>query len=334
LGKAGKLRTPILLSNGSGRLTAELKYAAIPHGDVTVAVIIPTFNHARFLGDAIASVLAQTRPADEIIVIDDGSIDNPTAVVAQFPNVRMIRQDNRGLSAARNTGLRNCTANYVVFLDADDRLLPIALQAGLACFADRPDCAFVYGRHRLISEDGHTILPEPDYSIEEDAGLLAFLRGIPIVIHDVLYKRDCLLALNGFDETLQRCEDYDLHLRIVQKYSIVSHATLVAEYRRHDKNMSDAHVEQLRTVLRIISRYKACIATDAVTRAALKEGLARKRNFYVHQMFTAAVTRWQMHRKYGVLVSDLIRAAQWSPYVVMGRLLGSVGRHFWRGWVL
>ena len=95
---------------------------------MTVAVIIPTFNHARFLAEAIKSVLAQTRPADEIIVVDDGSTDDPAAVVAKFPTVRLIRQDNRGLSAARNTGLRNCKASHIVFLDADDRLLPTALE--------------------------------------------------------------------------------------------------------------------------------------------------------------------------------------------------------------
>src|ERR1700683_5783441 len=102
----------------------------------TVAVIIPTFNHAHFLVDAITSVLEQTRQADEIIVVDDGSIDDPATVVAQFQRVRLIRQDNRGLSAARNTGLRGCKTSHVVFLDADDRLFPTALQAGLGLLAE------------------------------------------------------------------------------------------------------------------------------------------------------------------------------------------------------
>ena len=128
---------------------------------LTVAVIIPTFNHARFLADAIDSVLAQTRQADEIIVVDDGSTDDPAGVVARYSRVQLIRQNNRGLSAARNTGLWSCRTSHVVFLDADDRLLPIALKTGLTCITEKPDCAFVHGAHRLISEDGRPIGPDP-----------------------------------------------------------------------------------------------------------------------------------------------------------------------------
>ena len=106
----------------------------------TVSVIIPTYNHAHFLPDALSSVLTQTRPADEIIVVDDGSCDNPGAVIERFPGVRLIKQENRGRSAARNTGLWNANSSHVVFLDADDRLLPNALEVGLNCAATFPDC--------------------------------------------------------------------------------------------------------------------------------------------------------------------------------------------------
>src|ERR1700722_10743616 len=121
---------------------------------MTVTVVITTYNYARFLGDAISSVLNQTRRADEIIVIDDGSTDDPAAVVRGFAGVRLIRQENRGRSAARNVGLKTCTTRHLVFLDADDRLLPNALETGLGWAAAKPECAFVYGAHRWIAEDG------------------------------------------------------------------------------------------------------------------------------------------------------------------------------------
>src|SRR6266481_1405699 len=90
-----------------------------PAGSVTV--VITTYNHAAFLDDAIRSIIDQSVPADEIIVVDDGSTDQPDTVVSGYPQVRLIRQRNQGLSAARNTGLRAAVGDKIIFLDADDR---------------------------------------------------------------------------------------------------------------------------------------------------------------------------------------------------------------------
>src|SRR4051794_23346320 len=89
-----------------------------------VSVVVTTYQHAHLLGDALASVLAQTVPPREVVVVDDGSTDDPASVVAHYPGVRLIRQENQGLSAARNTGLRAATGARVLFLDADDLLTP------------------------------------------------------------------------------------------------------------------------------------------------------------------------------------------------------------------
>ena len=303
----------------------------------TVAVIIPTFNHASFLSDAIASVLAQTRQADEIIVVDDGSTDDPATVVAQFQKVRLIRQDNRGLAAARNTGLRSCTTSHVVFLDADDRLLPTALQAGLDCIADQPDSAFVYGGYRVTSEDGQPIARYRLIRIEGDAHL-ALIRGNQIsMIATVLFRRDCLLAVNGFDEALRRCEDLDLYLRITQRYGIASHPAIIAEYRMHQQNMSNSYVEMLKTVLEVLDRHEARIAADPLTQAALRDGRARNRAFYVSKMLDAAAVRWRTHHDIGILMKDLIQAARWSPphklLIVLARHANKVFPNPIWGWI-
>src|SRR5438046_2433118 len=95
----------------------------------TVGVVITTYNHAAFLGPAIESALAQTEPAAAVLVVDDGSTDDSASVAAKHPGVRVIRQSNRGLAAARNAGLREHTTDKLIFLDADDRLLPHAVAA-------------------------------------------------------------------------------------------------------------------------------------------------------------------------------------------------------------
>jgi glycosyltransferase involved in cell wall biosynthesis len=203
-----------------------------------VAVIIPTYNHSRFLADAIASVERQTVRAAEIIIVDDGSTDHPEDVVTRFPGVRFIRQDNKGLAAARNTGLRAARGDKVVFLDADDLLAPDAIESGLACFIRYPDAGFVYGAYRVVNAEGVPISKVKFEEIGPDA-FASFLKGNCIGMHaTVLYDRERIVACGGFNETLRRCEDYDLYLRLSLKHPVACHPTLTAYYRWHGGNMS------------------------------------------------------------------------------------------------
>jgi len=126
-----------------------------------VSVIIPCYNHGQFLGDAITSAQRQQGVACEIIVVDDGSTDDTGRVAAGFPGVRYVRQRNAGLSAARNTGLVAATGPYLVFLDADDRLLPGALAAGVSALTRAPDAAFAYGGDVNVDRWGGPLPPSP-----------------------------------------------------------------------------------------------------------------------------------------------------------------------------
>src|ERR687898_3129642 len=121
-------------------------------GAALVTVVIPCYNQAHFLGEAIESVLSQSYPNFEILVVDDGSPDDTSEVASRYPpqQVRLISQKNQGVSAARNTGIGHARGEYVVFLDADDRLLPEALEAGGGGPGARPERALVSGRaHHL-----------------------------------------------------------------------------------------------------------------------------------------------------------------------------------------
>jgi glycosyltransferase involved in cell wall biosynthesis len=119
-----------------------------------VSIIIPCYNQARFLGEAIESALQQIYPHFEVIVVDDGSKDHTSKVAAGYPEVVTISQANQGVSAARNTGVRASSGSYLVFLDSDDRLLPHALGIGMHHLLEHDECAFVFGRHREIAADG------------------------------------------------------------------------------------------------------------------------------------------------------------------------------------
>jgi glycosyltransferase involved in cell wall biosynthesis len=302
------------------------------NNNITVCVIIPTYNSARFLAEAISSVLAQTRPADEIIVVDDGSNDDPASVVAQFPTVRLIRQENRGPSSARNTGFRDSQARYIIFLDADDRLLPIAIEAGLRCIAVRPDCGFVYGGHRYISELGEPISHDNAKPIEGDPHL-ALLRENRIAMHaTVLYRRDCLLAVDGFDETFRRAEDYDLYLRIAQRYPIASHTEIVAEYRQHGQNNSSDLKKMYLAGRAVLDRHKTRIAADTKALAVLGERLTTRRHEYARRAFGLASIKWRGHHRIGPVMRNLALAAQWSPFLTLHLLLIAL-RHRTINWI-
>jgi glycosyltransferase involved in cell wall biosynthesis len=253
--------------------------------DETVSIVITTYNHARFLNEAIASAEWQSVPATEIIVVDDGSKDDPAAVVARHPGVRLVRQAKQGLAAARNTGLRRSSSRYIAFLDADDRLLPQMLESNLRQFKACPDHAFVYGAHLLIDEAGALISKVPLRPPGKDS-YKSFLAGNLVGMHGtVLYLRDLVEAEGGFDPTLPAAEDYDLLLRLARRYPVVATDEPLAEYRRHDDNMSSDIPFMLAAVLSVLRRHRAMAGTRREWKAAYRRGIKEWGDYYSGQQF-------------------------------------------------
>jgi glycosyltransferase involved in cell wall biosynthesis len=290
----------------------------------TVTIVITTYNHARFLSEAIASAIRQEHPADNIIVVDDGSTDGAGEVVTQFEGVEYVRQENGGLSSARNTGLSKCTTDYVTFLDADDRLLPCAVAAGRACVGANPECALAYGGHRVISENGSPIGGARGRPIIGNAHL-SFLRGNIIGMHGaVLYRRDVLLSIGGFDESVRRCEDYDVFLRLAYRHPVACHHTLVAEYRKHGQNMSSNAMEMLYWANVVLDRHQGRISMGPSERRALQAGRAGWLNYYGEEAWNAAMTRYRTKPSIPDFCKELLLIGWWSQRLLTRRLLQSV----------
>ncbi|MBD0373704.1 MAG: glycosyltransferase [Pyrinomonadaceae bacterium] len=227
-----------------------------PHQDAAprISVIIPCYNQAHFLGEAIESVLNQSYPHYEIIVVDDGSTDNTSEVAESYTQVRCISQQNQGLSAARNTGLRESTCDYLVFLDSDDRLLPVALSTGLKYLQANPDCAFVSGHYRLINANGEPQETNPQPHVKEDHYLALLQNNYITVPASVMYRREIFEEVGNFDTSLKSSEDYDLYLRISRAHPVYCHGTLVAEYRAHGSNMSSNSERMMKATLSVHGR--------------------------------------------------------------------------------
>lgn len=275
-----------------------------------VSVIIPCYNHGHFLNQAIDSVLAQTYPRIEIIVVDDGSTDNTSEVAARYKNIQYVYQENTGLAAARNTGLRASHGSILVFLDADDRLLPEAVEQGVYALMDSPQSAFVSGRYRYTNED-NSIISEYSQAPADSDSYAAFLHGNYIGMHaTVTYRRAAIEEAGGFNPQLSACEDYDLYLRIAKKHPVSVHGHLVAEYRLHGKNMSRNPKLMLKTVLGVLNSNWKYADEKPNYREAYYAGVAAWREYY-SEGFSTLIYQQLSEKRIG---SALHLALDWLRY--------------------
>ena len=141
----------------------------------TVSVIIPCFNYAEYVATAIESALTTIRAPHEVIVVDDGSTDASPQIIARYPDVRSIRQPNAGVARARNQGLAVATGEFVMFLDADDWLLPGGIDRSVEELQARPECIWLAARYVLAADDG-TILERSAPTAHPDDAYAELLR--------------------------------------------------------------------------------------------------------------------------------------------------------------
>ena len=255
----------------------EHRYAA---GSALVSVVIPCFNQGHFLADAIESVLAQSYRHFEIVVVDDGSTDNTGELARRYPGVRCVRQENGGLSAARNTGVRRSSGDFLVFLDADNRLLPEALAIGLESLEEHPECGFVSGRFNFIASDGSFLWPSAQKEVAGDP-YAALLRenyiGMPAT---VMYRRSVFEVAKGFDSRIDPAADYDLSLRVATSYPVHFHGRPVAECRQHGGNMTGDPARMLEAVMTAHRAHRSVVRGDEVLQRAYREGVRFWRQYY------------------------------------------------------
>ena len=215
----------------------------------TISAIVPTRDRAGMLADALASLEAQTRRPDEIIVVDDGSTDDTDAVLERFgPALRILRTPGVGPSAARNAGLAAARGSLVHFLDSDDTLAPEAYAALGALLDAVPETDLALGRLRVAILPGGTA--------GHTAGWSEDMHGV--LIGTALFRRELLAGLGGFDAGLRFGEDLDLFRRIEEagwRRSLCDRVVL--EYRRHGDNMTNDTFAAKRAMFDVLRRAQA-----------------------------------------------------------------------------
>lgn len=232
----------------------------------TVSVIIPVFNGSSTLAAAIESVRRQTYPDHEIIVVDDGSTDGTAEIAKAFSDVRYIRQENRGVGAARNRGVAEARGQYVAFLDADDLWLRKKLEIQLEILRVEPgidavQCSAYLVDERLRVVDARWCTPAHDSCLD-----YLLLRNLPSVGSSAVIRRARLEALGGFATDLVAIEDWDLVCRLARHGRFKSIPDVLVLYRQHGTNRSrnvDAHIDAGH---RLLGRFFADRSLDPVLR--------------------------------------------------------------------
>jgi len=226
-----------------------------------VSVIIPAYNSAQFITQAIQSVLAQTYTSYEILVVDDGSTDQTQAVVLQHRDrVVYIRQDNNGPSAARNTGIRAARGEYICFLDADDTWTPNKLEAQVAFMEQHPELGLLFSDEEEGNDEKilhPSILAKTKFrdNIVSQVPLQEAFRKLVrenfIPTSTVMIKKACFAQTELFDNAFRSAEDRDLWLRMAAHTQIGSLPVVLGRKRVHLANISADNELALRSKIRV-----------------------------------------------------------------------------------
>ncbi len=246
---------------------------------IKVSVIIPTYNRAEYVTQAIDSVLAQTYADYEIIVVDDGSTDNTKAVLLPYMDrIRYIYQENAGASAARNTGIKAAKGDWVAFLDSDDEWLPGKLAVQIRAVESHPQLVAHtvnvdlsnYGNHDQTSFL-HCGFPLKDEEGIIKAPLLLHFKHRTIVMPPaVICRKDIVVQAGLFDESLSICEDYDFMCRIALQGSWgYSTRVLAVVHRRPEgiKNLSaDRYSDAIKRCSSLIKTHSKLLKNQKLTK--------------------------------------------------------------------
>lgn len=233
-------------------------------GTPAVAVVIPCYNQGRYLRDAVQSVLAQTYPSVQVVVVDDGSTDMTAEVAASYGSrITVLTQPNAGLAAARNAGIRASSAPYVMVLDADDTIDPDCVSVRVRPFLEDERVGIVAGGFRLVDPELH---PYPDASQRHrtpkgDSPSL-YVREAWSPTCGLMFSRRALMVCGMFDPFLRACEDWDMQMRITRRFRHVYEPGMRANYRQLPGSMSRDHVVMYDSLVQVLRKNRAYAAGD------------------------------------------------------------------------
>jgi len=277
---------------------------------MSISVIVPTYNRAHTLPRALDSVFRQTRQPTEVLVVDDGSADDTEALVRnRYPGCHYLHQPNRGVSSARNLGIKTASGDWLAFLDSDDAWLPGKLAAQAKALQTTTGARICHTEEIWI-RNGRRVNPMHKH---RKSGGHIFRRCLPRCIispSSVLIQRSLFDQVGLFDESLPACEDYDLWLRICARHRVLFvDQPQILKYGGHADQLSRRHwgmdrfrlqaLEKIVAVADLAEQDRQAAILTLIEKAGILAQGAHKRGDSER-----AETYWEKQRSYRALLSE------------------------------
>ncbi|MFN2475532.1 MAG: glycosyltransferase family 2 protein [Chthoniobacterales bacterium] len=248
-----------------------------PRVSIIIASYATTRRQAELLDETLSTVGTQTCQDFECIVVDDGSPVDVRQIATRHPRTITIRQENAGPAVARNTGIHAARGDHFVFLDADDHLLPVALEAGLATLDSHPECGFVVGGREEMTYDGGAV-PWSVPASPQETDLYHILLGFDWYIippSSVMFRRDVVETIGPWRDPWG-ADDLDYYLRAARAYRGRCFDDLaVTRYRRYAESSSRDGARMLRSARAVYARQWPLVQSDPAAEAAYHRGLGK-----------------------------------------------------------
>jgi len=284
-----------------------------------VSVVVPVFNQEKYIGECVDSILGQTYPDIEAIVVDDGSTDNTSSILRSYgEKIVYIRQENKGASAALNTGLRAARGEYIGWLSSDDIYLPNKIDEQMKFFGKHKDVSATYtdfyvtdGRGKVTRE-----IVSPYFEDKRDF-IFNMVRGNFINGSSVVFKRKCLEKVGYFDKSLKLHADGDMWFRMLKYFKFGHVPQLLLKYRWHETNASRDTVAMRRFLYRYYQKFLNLYSMEEVFKGGESD----------YRRELAEVFIWK--RLYSMFLEQFFRSLLINPLNLDTYLLPLkyVGRH-------
>lgn len=276
-----------------------------------VSVVIPAFNGAEFIGQTIESILAQTWPAVEVLVVDDGSTDGTPEVVERFgDHVRLLQQKNSGTPAARNLGLKHAKGEFFAVLDQDDLWLPQKLARQIPRFREDPKIGLVYARIEFVLLSTGTVTDT--YFPADELNVHDLLGHKVLPVQTMLFRRSALDQIGPFDVSLPGTDDWDIGIRMAAEFRMLGIDEVLGRVGLHGEQQGRNAPRMFQNAMRVLEKHAHLHPGCEQCRAAIRHSQAILKEDYYGHFKGKAYAAWSEGR-YLSAATETVRAFRQYP---------------------